>query len=379
MKNPITLRSVERRYRELISGTKSSKAARDPRLAQLVDDFEKASETHLVMKRKIGSRILSLLKRRPDPALEARVLGSFNAFDTAGFLRTASDGGRHASSFRALMNLRHRRKELLGVASCPEWLISSSKLAPVFARQVGLRSPRNLGRVMLGNLDLRPGMAIKPSNHRGSRGVYLYVDKDRIIDVKNSRLVDGEDALRAALHDYEQAAGQARPWHVEELIGNRNHALGIARDWKFYCFYGEIALIGVIERFPELRSVWLGPEGEPIERGFQDTDLRLTDVVPDPGMLARVRAISTCLPAPFVRIDLLQGTDELVFGEFTARPGTWYIYSRDMDARLGDMWLSASARLESDLLSGKTFPEWRAFLARARLTPVPSEAVALTG
>lgn len=74
-----------------------------------------------------------------------------------------------------------------------------------------------------------------------------------------------------------------------------------------------------------------------------------------------MRDLSLQIPAPFVRIDLLQGKDRHTIGEFTARPGNFYRYGRKLDLKLGDMALAAQARLQRDLLAGKDFAAYRRF------------------
>jgi hypothetical protein len=53
------------------------------------------------------------------------------------------------------------------------------------------------------------------------------------------------------------------------------------------------------------------------------------------------------MPHPFMRIDTLLGEDDLVFGEFTPRPGQFHRFNAE--------W-----RLREDLLEGKRFDAYTA-------------------
>jgi hypothetical protein len=52
-------------------------------------------------------------------------------------------------------------------------------------------------------------------------------------------------------------------------------------------------------------------------------------------------------------IDMLLGKDDLVFGEFTPRPGQFHRFNAEWDRRMGVAWQRAEGRLREDLVEGK--------------------------
>jgi hypothetical protein len=66
--------------------------------------------------------------------------------------------------------------------------------------------------------------------------------------------------------------------------------------------------------------------------------------------------ISLEIPLPFMRIDFLRSADgNLIFCEFTPRPGDFEKLNAGTDARLGREYSAAFARLYDDVLNGKSF------------------------
>ena len=73
--------------------------------------------------------------------------------------------------------------------------------------------------------------------------------------------------------------------------------------------------------------------------------------------------ISLRIPVPFIRIDFLKSKDGPVFGEFTPKPGNFQGFDAETDAWLGKEFAEARGRLVADLMKGKTFTEFDAFVA----------------
>jgi hypothetical protein len=64
------------------------------------------------------------------------------------------------------------------------------------------------------------------------------------------------------------------------------------------------------------------------------------------------------IPTPFIRIDFLKTEKELVFGEFTPKPGNYDEFDQSTNQWLGDYFLEAEGRLMADLLHGKQFTHY---------------------
>src|SRR5699024_6527899 len=131
-----------------------------------------------------------------------------------------------------------------------------------------------------------------------------------------------------------------------------------ARDLKFYCFYGEVALVLEIQRFPSVRYCWWDSSGNSINTGkfhkkfFEGDGVTQEDV-------NFVEEMSKEIPTPFIRIDFLKSKNGLVFGEFTPRPGQYEQFNKNIDQFLGDCYLKAEGRLINDLYNGKQFSNFR--------------------
>jgi hypothetical protein len=143
----------------------------------------------------------------------------------------------------------------------------------------------------------------------------------------------------------------------------------IASELRFFCFYGEVALILELQRLPARRYAYFDPDFSPAsvgrEHGRQFDDL--TDTVIGQGRigqshLATVSALSSKIPTPFMRIDFRWGERHLEFTTFSSAPGSSHTFNETWDRRLGEAYLDAEMRLIDDLLSGHQFPELQRFL-----------------
>lgn len=278
-------------------------------------------------------------------------------------MRVTGDRARHAASFRASMTMRTRRMRTTGRGSCPEWMLWSKPEGARFARMMGLHVAGQQAPCPAAGLTLAPGMAIKPESGSESVGVYLIFSEDKIGDVHNNRFFSGYDTLRDRMAE-DLATGRVHKdlWIAEELMADSRDETGVACDWKFYSFYGDIRLIGRMKRFPQMHQAWFDTEGRIVPLGFalENNETEEAPALPE-GLLDLVRRISLEIPAPFIRIDLLETDKGFALGEFTARPRYWHDFARGLDLEFGDAFIQAQARLEADMMNGKPFATWRAF------------------
>ncbi|MFD2760932.1 ATP-grasp fold amidoligase family protein [Lentibacillus juripiscarius] len=257
-----------------------------------------------------------------------------------------------AVSFRALLNVRMRQKQLTG--TLPEWRLDNKPVAYSFIEQLGLRKPWTSSETYkLAELPEKENIVIKPADGAGSRGVYLVYGFNDIVDMKRSKNVGSWEQLKDSMEqDLETGWVQHDEWSVEELILENDNTP--ASDIKFYCFYGKVGLILEIVRVPERKYCWWTVTGERVRTGKYDEELfKGKGVTQDEIDLAN--DISLKIPAPFVRIDFLRSGDRLVFGEFTPKPGNYDEFDDATDQWMGDCFTEAQGRLTNDLLLGKQF------------------------
>jgi len=256
------------------------------------------------------------------------------------------------ASFRVSLTLRSKKKELFMLN---EWRLSDKRVGPRYASKLGVRSPALLQNgVPLNEIDLQNSIVIKPASGSASTGVYIVNCDGEIICIKEANLLSSKEELK------EHARGLMKEglvrhdhWLVEELVIGAD-GQSAAADIKCYTFYGRTELVLYIQRYPRLQSTWFDREGNQLD----STGVALAPRIAEAVSLAD--RIGGSIPAPFIRIDFLEGKDDIVFGEFTPRPGTYCDRDAETDYRLGVAFLCAEERLLEDLLCGKKFPEYSA-------------------
>ncbi|GFZ84616.1 ATP-grasp fold amidoligase family protein [Nesterenkonia alkaliphila] len=254
--------------------------------------------------------------------------------------------------------------------SLPGWVLTKKHIGYEFMDILDVRRPETFGPAKpFKDVQLTAGTVIKPSAGSGSKGVYLVFSEDEIFHAK-----DGEQfADRASLEQHAQAILKDRSsatsakrdlWKVEELILSDTEHRRPAVDLKFWCFYGKVGFVSEINRHPETRWDFWSPEGERIDAPGRWNAVRYEGAGFDPEHLKLVERISAEIPYPFMRVDMLRGDGELVFGEFTPRPGSSNVFTPEWDRKLGEMWGLAENRLQKDLIKGKEFSAYRVLRQR---------------
>ncbi len=338
--------------------------------AELIARFSAISGRHAVQKTRLGRATFLALQKRGDLSEEEmiRFLNNFTLADTDHyFVKFAAkfDNLQHVSSLRSSLSQRTRRMLKHGTDSCPEWILQKKANGYLFADAIGVPRPENsLKSVHLDKIAFKEGTALKPPNASGSAGVYLIHSADHIVDARTGKAIAGLDELRRHMHDDVETRRIPRPyWNIEELMIDSSNEMGSSHDWKFYSFYGEIGLVGTMQRYPYPAEVWMTADGEKADiwarprENEVDWDAREIPAT----LLEAAREISLALPVPFLRIDFLSSDRGFVLGEFTARPGVLHLLSRDQDRRLGEAFISAEHRLYEDLRRGKKFTEFDSF------------------
>lgn len=268
----------------------------------------------------------------------------------------------NVSSFRGCVTLRSRKKQLLK-SKLPEWRLNDKVHGCAFIDRLGVRRPRKMeSYVSASQIPKKEGIVIKPSQGAGSRGVYLVVGFDKIIDAKKSRILSNWTELEKIMSE-NLVSGKIKKdqWIVEDLVFEDEAKSQPARDLKFYCFYGNVALVLEKSTFPEVKYCWWTPKGQYIRTGKYEDRLFQGDGVSSRD-IELAASVSREIPAPFLRIDFFKTPSGMLFGEFTPRPGGYEQFNDDIDQWLGDYFLEAEARLVEDFLNGKRFDHFNNFL-----------------
>lgn len=309
------------------------------------------------------------------------------------FLRTIEHrklSVRRGLSFKAFM-VQESENRRLGLEPT-SWLLDQKLAAYNFIDELKVRRPASeLEARTLDELSLEPPMVVKPRRSTGAKGCYLISAEDDIVHVRDGTRFTSLSGMREHARGLMQRGedGRALPdrWMAEELVLEDRTAKTPASDLKYFCFYGEVLYILEVQRGEgQPKYSFRYPDGTSFIPGSWNYEYFDGPGTTD-AQLEQARQISLQIPHPFSRIDMLRGEDELVFGEFTPRPGGFHRFSPEVDRWMGEAWARAQHRLEMDLLAGKSFePFVRATAlhesepqepaATARPEPAPPETAA---
>lgn len=249
------------------------------------------------------------------------------------------------------------------------WTLNEKQGAYDFIDLLGVRRPTVYGPTRpLAELELIPGTVIKPVSGSSSIGCYLVFAEDHIVHVADRKVLSDKaqwDKHAASILKKRTGPNKNR-WTVEELVMFDAENQQPAPDLKFYTFYGKLAFVSEIQRYPEAKRDFWNPQGERIDPPgtWRDEIFEGDGFTPEDRKL--VERISREIPYPFMRIDMLRSANGLVFGEFTPRPGNSNGFHPEWDRRLGEMWALAENRIHHDLLGGKDFAAYKVFVARKK-------------
>lgn len=255
-------------------------------------------------------------------------------------------------SFHELINYRSGRK-ILADEKLPEWHLNDKIVGGRLAKACGHNVPRVYQEeTSVDGIKWRDGMVIKPVPGQGSIGIYYYFHDEKIWSVYDARWLSSKQALIDELQRYCKQHSNDR-WIVEQLITTMDG--DAPRDIKFYSFYGEVGLVQEIDRSDGKKFCMWSTNGSIIDTGKYSSDQLFSGNGFIPEQLDEAKRLSAEIPAPFVRIDFMDVGGELVFGEFTPRPGGYDRFNQATDTMLGEMFVRAEQRLTEDLLRGKKF------------------------
>ncbi|WP_427028350.1 ATP-grasp fold amidoligase family protein [Halomonas sp. H2] len=252
--------------------------------------------------------------------------------------------------FKRLLSYEYRNGEIGGFKL--PYLISSKVNAYSIGGMLGVKSPLLYSNLKLQEIELSDNIVIKPADGNQSKGVFLVYSEDKIFDVSEGEFLKGYDVLLDRASAYRRENKYRDLWIVEKLL---THNKKMARDVKFYCFYGKVllALESVREPGQVLRN-WHDRSGEIVETGRYD-NLGFASLGLSNDLFTQAENLSLNLPVPFMRIDFLVSDEAVYMGEFTPVPYGYWEFNAYHDRLLGYELYAARNRLLNDMISGKEF------------------------
>jgi hypothetical protein len=239
----------------------------------------------------------------------------------------------------------------------PSFLLDSKIIAHEFARDIGLNVPTMYKAcVSLENIQFIPGRVIKPAYSDSAIGVFIVESESRIVYLNNNRVYTSEEAARNHARGLlSRNLVRRDEWISEDLLFSDGL---IARDLKFYMFYGNVGLVLESQRQPNLRRCWYDANGQYVRTGKYENSL-----FEGAGDFTEARElaerISLELPTPFARIDTLADNGRIYFGEITPMPSDFDKFNHSWDCKLGEMYIDAAVRLAQDVAYGKAFGSFK--------------------
>lgn len=277
---------------------------------------------------------------------------------------------------REMQRIRGRMRAL-GMKD-PAYLVDAKDDAHEWARELGFRTPRihaTLPSVEAVDWDRLPDeVVLKPVRATSGSGVHLLRRAGtRWDELGSGRSVSPDEVVR----DYrrlERSGTVSGELVLEELVVDPRFPDRPPTDYKVMTFYGVIGLIEVKRRHqgPSEEATWkvFDPNWASLANPFNDylTDESISPPVHADGILDLASRISAAVPRPYLRVDLYEDATGPLLGEVTPEPGGELDVRRDVDARLGELWEEAEARLRVRFArEGMLTPDG--------LAPEPSELV----
>ncbi|GAA5098810.1 ATP-grasp fold amidoligase family protein [Wohlfahrtiimonas larvae] len=212
--------------------------------------------------------------------------------------------------------------------------------------------------VSIDELKFSANTVIKPMAENASKGVFISYSSKKIVYLDRAIIHESAPfAKRYAKRLLKAGIVRHDRWMSEELLKDKKD--GLARDIKFYCFYGKVGLILDTHREEEIRRCWFdvdlnyidsGKYNSALFKGKRDTILK--------ELIKKAEKLSLEIPSPFVRIDFLVCDSEVYLGEFTPVPAGYDLFNELWDKKLGNMYVDAAVRLGSDIGVGKIFQNY---------------------
>ncbi|KGM09946.1 ATP-grasp fold amidoligase family protein [Cellulomonas bogoriensis] len=206
--------------------------------------------------------------------------------------------------------------------------------------------------------ELPDAFVVKTFHGTASHGVMpVRRDGDRFRDLLSSRHLGVED-IQARLTRLVDKGSVSEELFIEELMtAPQGTGLEVVPDYKLYCFYGTIGMIMVAGRRSRAADgrAFRYFDADGADMGNARPGLALDQSLPAPRHLEALtstgRLLSGAIRSPFVRVDLYERDEGVVFGEITPAPGGVQVLRPELDASFGELWEDAQARLEREAIT----------------------------
>ncbi len=261
---------------------------------------------------------------------------------------------------------RLREHSLAAGADHPVWSVNDKDAAHRWAASLGVRTPPLLAQVPSAHdvpwSDLPDAVVVKPVRGAGGRGVILLRRSAAggFVDVATGRSTEPADVV-------DRLAATPGPVVLEEMLLDPSAPDVPPVDWKVHTFHGRIGVVagkshrrtrdgGLVVRWRIFDEHWRDL-GAALDR--HPLDRTISRPRHGEELLRVARLVSRAVPRPFLRVDLYDTADGVVFGEVTPAPGGHHVFRRDVDRRLGVLWEQAEAELMAEVAAtGQLEPRW---------------------
>lgn len=262
-------------------------------------------------------------------------------------------------NYKVLEASRTRRRLRAYGHKDPAFLVDAKDDAHAWLEQLGVRRPALLGAVEHPGLidwdGLPSRVVVKPSRGTATAGIYLLVrDEGGCREIVRGVAITPEEVVEELTGLFEQGIVDG-PVLLEELVHDSRTEDGSPIDYKVHTFFGRVGLIEgkrrsagvdgtVVSSFCIYDETWT-------QLGNVFLDARYDSGIPpprDPGRLLELaRHVSSAIPRPYLRVDLLEDDDGPLVGEVTPEPGGNTMLPRRLERQLGELWEDAEVRLRA--------------------------------
>lgn len=261
--------------------------------------------------------------------------------------------GRDRPSFRSKVEEERRKAdraaEIHGCHRRDLWSWDSKEGGRELARTHGVHAPATLQPLRQPSEieweGLPNAFVIKPDRGAGGTGVYvLGREGNGFRSLLDDRLVTPTMVVS-------ELATLVEEGRIGPMVYAETAALIHGRpsfDWKMYAFQGRVELIRQVDRIRGRHKFYDSRWEECTVRELIDKDSTVDRRLPLPyapkALTAAGEVLSSAVRVPFVRVDLFESDQGVVFGEFTPRPGRQR-FAVWMDEHLGRCWEESEVEL----------------------------------
>lgn len=194
---------------------------------------------------------------------------------------------------------------------------------------------------------------LKPSLESSTKGVMVLkkLESGSFYDSLSKQCYRFDEIVSLQNKYFELNKSTANKIIIEEKIYDADETFIIPRDFKFYAFKGNIALILEVNRnLKPAISCWYDTNFNPVDEKIISCNAPYSRTLsyfkrPDnfKSLLELAKQVSSLIDTPFARIDMYNSINGPVMGEVTLAPGgtyygKHYTLSNEYESLMGDLW-----------------------------------------